>query len=500
MRFREYISSNGTDFGTNEGDGAFRVNQTQNGWKDPHEKMTVQNLLAEELFQRYSAELTMTCSISKESIAYMIEDGLNTFLVSLQKLVGINIHEVAKYFAFFGMGDQLQFKMNENVSVTPPFMIKAAWIRGSETASVGVGFHPIQLLLLGSLVGPFAMNRVHPKIINDLTRTLIRQILVNAPAAAVPDSIIHVPCFNCFTGVQECIVMGNYPKIDHFLRPRNPTFGLTGKLTECCNVDNFAPEDVLHMGPQCSYAKLIGCKVYEVPPTAVVTYNICKGRYYCIKNVRTGQMGTASYDGDTVDLLLSDEYETSPNSSCSLKKESWNSEFLDMGFIMLPMIWRAGACVLVEQEGYQRVGCIVPPPSDAVDSDEEPILHDGNFCYNAKSYFVSVRYGQTVSLHVNKVMENLLPIGTPLFLKCESESAQPLIRRMATALSTNEKTMNAMKVFLAGPDTRIPIVGKVYVAYSIETDQGLAGEILCVDPWELLFKRGSRGICMPAFV
>jgi hypothetical protein len=167
------------------------------------------------------------------------------------------------------------------------------------------------------------------------------------------------------------------------------------------------------------------------------------------------------------------------------------------------MIWRSGACVLIppragDTVAREMIGCLIPPPSH--DSDGELIHSDGNYCYSIQKYFASVRMGETIPIHVLDVMKNLLPIGKKLFLKCESQSAAPLLRRITRPMSAEARSVHAIRVFLAGPDVKKPIAGKVYLAYAVgashghEASQNNSGEIVCVDPWELLTKEGQRTV------
>jgi hypothetical protein len=484
--FCEYISSSGTDYGTKKGQGGFRSNQTQNGWKDPYDKKTVQSQLAEELYRICGPELSKTCSISKESIVYIIEDSLNEFTVSVQKLIGVNIQDSDRHFKFFGIRDQIRFKMNDNPRVTPPFMVRAAWINGGESASVGIGFHAIQLLILGSLVGPFATSKIHPKILSDLSCSLVRQILINSPEGAVTSDTVYVPNFNCFTGKHEPIVMGKYEKMSHFYRPKyDPNFARYGTLSECLNFESFAPEDILHMGPLCAWSKLVKCQVWDVPPSAIVTYNIQKNRFYAIYNKIDGLMGHMIWEGDNVNVCMSETFSVISDRSMSWPIEKWNSLIGESGFVMLPMIWRAGACVRIEDD----IGCLVPPSDTS--GQGERVEHDGNYCYEVKGYFAKVNMGGLVPLHALTVMKTLMRIGSMLFLKCESQSAAPLLHRLEVPIAAEDRSKHVLRVFLAGPDSKVTMVGKVYVAYLVLNAKGASGEVACVDPWELL--TSSRG-------
>ena len=502
--YTEYISSSGTEFGTKEGQGGFRSDQTQNGWKDSIEKMTAESQLAEELYQICGEELMKACTVSKESIIYIIRDAFK-FSLGLQKFLGFS-YEPDKQFRFFGIRDQYRFKFNVYKG-TPPFLCKAAWIRANESVSVGVGFHWLQLLLIGSLIGPFSKLKIHSKCVNDLSRSLVRQLLINSPASAVTSETIGMPCFNCFNGRQESIVMGEYEKMEHFLRSgKDVGFAWTGNVPECRGFQEFFPEDILHMGSNCEFARRVGCKLVDVPPTTVLSYAIRRDKYYCVYNKAEDLLGYLTFGGAEISVLASSSRDADPEREMqgfSLSAKAWNSELGERGYIMLPMVWRSGACVLIppkagDQASREMIGCIVPPPG--VDSEGAQLHSDGNYCYSIQSYFAGVRVGEIIQVHVLDVMKHLLPIGKKLFLKCESQSAAPLIRRLKAPLSAESRSTHAIRVFLTGPSVKTPIPGKVYVAYAVGTSQGdeanqnNSGEIACVDPWELLASAGPRTI------
>ena len=480
----EYITSAGLPDGSVETSGILRVNQASNSWKD------VPSQLAEVLWASFGLELHHACSVTKESMVCALEDMLNEFSVEIQKLFGVNMFDMQRHLHFFGLKDRLHWRCKER-SGKHPFMIKACWPKGpTETASIGGGIHMIQLLLLGSLVGD--VTALHPKVVSELCVSLFRQILSYAPSGMVPGNFVELRSFDCYScKLQPIILPENFTTTESFLRPCDLSFAETGDLTFCKNIGNFAVEDVLHMGPLCELARKIGCKVYEIPATAEVNYYPRPKKIYCIYDPLRSLAGyiliketniTMEFQGGSDDVEL--------NCACSLPLLSWQEEMSSKGFIMLPMIWRCGACVSVTSESGDIVlGCLVPP-EDMQDADGYDAVFDGNFSLNEMGYRALVRMGETVKVPLLTTLQTLLPIGQKLYLRMESQSAGPILRR--TCLPAGE---TALKVHLFTPGAN-PVAGKVCVACKLRKINSKVGSavVLVVDPWELLLVPGDRSI------
>ena len=361
-----------------------------------------------------------------------------------------------------------------------------------ETASVGVGIHFVQLLVLGSLMGDFSLEKLHPKIINDLCKNIIKEILVYAPRGITPGNYVELRNFDCFTGKLGSITLDeNHSKTESFLRPFDLQFAETGYMATCRNFENFAAEDILHMGPRCEFARRLGCKVNELPCDVDVTYYPRPKKAYSIYNPTTGSTGYFIFDGKKIDLDYEESGEEIDNmTSTRLSVLSWHEELAEKGFVMVPMVWRSGACVCYGE----GVGCLVPP------DEHEQITNDGNFCIGTISYRALVGVGEKVELRVMKTLETLLPIGQRLYLKFESPSGAQLLRRLPGYISRSDANNYVLQVHLASPNTVSPVPGKVYVAFVASMMGGgevrsSSCEIMVVDPWELLLDYGEKEIC-----
>ena len=348
--------------------------------------------------------------------------------------------------------------------------------RDSKAAySVGIGLHWAQLLLLTSLSGDSIGTNVHPQIISDLSRNITRLILAQSPAAVTPGRFVEVLSFSCYDCSLEPIDMsGCNNRPEHFLRPQNEQLAIDGILPDCPNFQNFAVEDIIHIGPLCGWAQCIGCPVWKVPANAEVTYNLRLDVAYNIYNQTTGTIGYIEVcSSGIVVCLLGDQQK-------DLELMTWQTELMELGYIVLPFISRPCACVSIDDEGH--VGCLVPPESDA----------SFNISKVYFGYQVKVKVDTVQDMQPLDVMEKLLAIGTLCYLKMESPSAAPLIRRLSMPLSSDERRSRVLRMRLSSPNVKQPTDGKLYVVFV--TRKGLAafGETIVVDPWEITTEKGNR--------
>jgi hypothetical protein len=345
--------------------------------------------------------------------------------------------------------------------------------------------------VLGSFIGD--VEALHPKIINDLCSNLIKQILLYAPAGIIPGNFVELRSFDCYTGRLETLTLDeDHATTESFLRPYDVSFAESGNISYCKNIGNFAPEDVLHMGSLCEIARRIGCKVYEIPATAEVTYYPRPKKAYCIHNPLTNSIGFLIYDGKKISMDCLDDDESGAGLYCELSLLNWQEEMKGKGYIMLPMVWRCGACVTMDAH---TIGCLVPP------EEHEEVAHDGNFCMQGFEYRALVRCGVQEKVPVMQMLQRLLAIGERLYLKMESHSAAIVLRRLTVDIHVSELNRYALQVHLSAPNILVPEPGKVFVVClickmngSVRSVKGSASEVLVVDPWELIMQPADRKI------
>jgi hypothetical protein len=355
--------------------------------------------------------------------------------------------------------------------------------RDSKAAhSVGIGLHWPQLLLLTSLTGDSIGTNIHPQLISDLARTLTRFVLAKSPAGVTPGRYLEVSSFNCYDCSLEPIDMGNCKdRPEHFIRPQNDQFAVDGVLPDCPNFQNFAAEDILPIGPLCGWAERVGCPVWKVPAIANVLYNVRPGVCYLTYNQTTGGIGALEVSSSGGISMEYDDGSGAGDMSASFDIMTWQTELTVMGFVILPLITRPGACVAINDEG--AVGCIVRCEEDGASF---------NINRQDKTYSVMVHVETVRAVAPLVVMEKLLPIGTLCYLKMECQSAGPLIRRLRMPLSNDERLTRVLRIRLSTPNVRHPTDGKLYVVFVVRRGVVSVSETMTVDPWEITTDKGRR--------
>ena len=206
----------------------------------------------------------------------------------------------------------------------------------------------------------------------------------------------------------------------------------------------------------------------------------------------TGCLGILIYNEEN--FLVTLEYQEHPEdvgfSARALELLRWQDELKGLGFTMLPMIWRSGACIA----WMGRVGCLVPPPGRN--------QHDGNFSIQDLGYTARLAHDEEIKVSVMQTLSNLLPVGQKVFLDMSSDSAASVAKRLPVAIRQGELASTALKVHLSVPDTLEPQAGKVFVAclvkqLNVNNRSMVVGsycEIIVVDPWELSFLDEGRRV------
>jgi hypothetical protein len=167
---------------------------------------------------------------------------------------------------------------------------------------------------------------------------------------------------------------------------------------------------------------------------------------------------------------------------------SWQSELADLGFILVPMIWRAGACVRLKIMGEDVLGCLTPPPRDW---DEEA---EGNFCIASFGYAALYEPDTHKQLSAVQAIKALVPIGTLVFIKAESRGGFFLLRRLNEPIADGEENLFAIQAHLASFNRLGVEAGRVVVAIAVFKLGIIRCEMLELDPWELLLESGERRV------
>ncbi len=90
------------------------------------ERHIAQAALAKVVWDVFGSELFHSCAVSEESMQCAIDDMLGEFTVEIQKLLGVNMFEMERHLAFFGLGGMLNFQCRGR-NDKHPYMIKSVW-------------------------------------------------------------------------------------------------------------------------------------------------------------------------------------------------------------------------------------------------------------------------------------------------------------------------------------------------------------------------------------
>jgi hypothetical protein len=88
------------------------------------------------------------------------------------------------------------------------------------------------------------------------------------------------------------------------------------------------------MGAACEVARRIGCKVYEIPATAEVTYYPRPKKAYAIHNPHDQSIGYVVFDGESITMDCLDYSDADSGFCCSLSLLNWQ-EVRDRDFCRL---------------------------------------------------------------------------------------------------------------------------------------------------------------------
>jgi hypothetical protein len=164
--------------------------------------------------------------------------------------------------------------------------------------------------------------------------------------------------------------------------------------------------------------------------------------------------------------------------------DEWHARLASLGFVLLPMIWRSGAVVRIDDD---VLGCLICPPSN--------LASDGNFITDGDdpSYLALVQTGG-VRLKVIQVLDSLVPAGTAVCLKLESNSSSSFVRRLPSPVETRERRDYGIRARISFPDTNEPVDGKVFVMVSVSSQNScMQCEVLQVDPWDICLLASAQG-------
>lgn len=426
----------------------------------------VYNAIGSRVKDMYGLELNETCHMGPEPSIYgnAIQSMITEWQPDFRQLYSNSLYSHTKHL------NKLQSHAPQAPDWVdndpPPFArIFAKKDAHGEIMSYALGINVWSLLVLVSL----GVVTIHPHVVNDLSRNLLRQILQHAPVAATPGNICCIRSFNLITTKMQRIVLNNTNRPKHFLRPLGDvSFASTGNFAFAKSVGKFMPEDIMHCGFLFSLCKLFSCELLQLPGRLVQSeYELVSDTYYPVWDTCTRREGWIfASSRERVVTLCSDTVETDMNDL------EWQDNLGD--FIILPLIARAGACVRLAND---CLGLITPLPgqTENYDKDKE--------CY----YYVSDESMTYHPMSAIDLVQHLLPVGLELYIDLRDSYFASKKGTIPRSVNDQYSLLTRLNV----PTIANPPLDKIFVTYALlpkcTVSSNLVDEVhtLMVDVWKI---------------
>jgi hypothetical protein len=266
--------------------------------------------------------------------------------------------------------------------------------------------------------------------------------------------------------------------------------------------DGLLPEDVMHLSAERKLRRLLKCQPNEdVPAAAVLHYQVVLNRHYCvIRKVPAPSTEEPRAMVDEVGTLIvrssGATLEFDDGTTIRLSPDGWLSRVKELGFVLQPLITRAGAAWSPGVDS--EVGCLVPTGAreSARARDVSADVYVGNFDFIRKRYTVLISPEEHRLLDQRSTVEGLLSPGTVLWVVPDSPTWLALRQRFPPRTRA-EEDKRVIKARLNVPTELVPEEGKLYVAIAL---RAVGGRVIMedpymvrkVDPWELV-REGRDG-------
>lgn len=282
--------------------------------------------------------------------------------------------------------------------------------------------------------------------------TVLKEILSRAPAVSTPGNTCLIRSFHLYSTKSQRIALPSKNRPHHFLRPvEDRQFMDTGELTFAKRIQNFLPEDVMHCGFLFLIAKFFTCNILDIPGRLVQNeYEILADTAYAVWNPVSKQQGVLVAESSLGIVNL----KTNDSSICEgWSYDEWHEELQKSDFIILPMVFRAGACVFLDDD--DSLGLLVP-----WDEERGNNFNEENGLYQA----LVTEAGEKLELEPVQVVQKLVPTGQDLFI----DISQPYFATIKGSRPSSARNLDFLLVKLNVPFVASPPVDKVYVSYTLE--------------------------------
>ena len=235
----------------------------------------------------------------------------------------------------------------------------------------------------------------------------------------------------------------------------------------------------MHCGFLFPMCKIFSCSLLEIPGRLVeANYEILADTPYAIWNPLAKNRGYLVAQSATRDVLV---YNYTREDTTVLPYLHWHEQFQSSDFIILPMIFRAGACVYHTPD---QLGIIVPWADKNRNFNEETGLY----------HYVVEETGNLHDINAVELAEKLVPVGVELYIDIQDSS---LVDLLVGSVPQHMRNLKYLLVRLNVPSVLAPPVDKVYVTYLLQNKCTGANtstsknHTFAIDVWKLVTTIGD---------
>jgi len=395
----------------------------------------------------YGNILFRTCHMGPEPNIYAnaLEYLTSTFMPDFRTLLSHKMFWSKKHMEKLGFSRNIPGLQNYNEVDPPAYAKTCLFDSGSEIRSAALGVNIWSLLATVSM----GASTIHPHVSDDFSKNFIKEIISNSPPSFTPSNTIPIRSFNLSNTKNEEIILSPDNRPEHLLRPGDVKFVISGALNVGKVVeDKYMVEDMAHNSFLPSIAELYKCKILEVPASCIKSkYECMTGRHYAyhVPGTRPLNYGHIFFHRSTKKVEINMYIDVHHDAVAYVDFMEWDKYLQDNSMVLAPMISRGGACIKVNMDDDEILGCLIKS------EEGSNLLFKSDTC----SYKVSCKDPETVA-HVFflDALEALVPVGEVVYLDLEN-----------TSIGCFRMPGKFLYARLNVPHVREPEEGKLYVSF-----------------------------------
>jgi hypothetical protein len=224
--------------------------------------------IALKISEEYGAVLHRTCHMGKEisAVKCAVMQMVHHFTPDFRGILSSSTFHSRKHLMKLGLLSHIPGVKDYDLDESPVFGKHCAFKVGNEIKSVAIGINIWSLLIVVSLMRDTIL---HPDVSNTFSRSLVEEVLSNAPLPCTPGEISPIRNFQLHSVQVEQLYTPDEDRPDHFLRPVDTSFMMSGVLSVARGHKQFLVEDKLHCSFLDNVASMLCCDILEIPAKAI---------------------------------------------------------------------------------------------------------------------------------------------------------------------------------------------------------------------------------------